>query len=403
MSGSGPRRGGFVDSRLSGGPSLVKRGQQAEFARAVPCAALLLVLCVVNSPGAAQRSTADLAAATSAMSAGVTAAKAGNLPEALADFRRAVKLAHRSPLDMRPWVGCCCLWDRLRRRRRSWSLPTAWRPKMSWLIWTWPMQKPQWATMRRQRGCLEPRWGARRRPSFQPRIRLPTQPRWRQWGYSGRGSCAPQSGDRDAWFGGIIWRAGYGAGKARGHRGGLLAIPAGDWLRSFAVAGTVSPGRGTAGHEWTGRRDRTAAGGSGSRSAQPGETAAVGTALSSLHEDAKALAALHQAAELRTPTTNPDALYALAIALQASGDAKGALPLFRRPSAPTRPMGRRVVRSSRTMRWRGYRRAMRRGRSRFTRKRWRSVRIRRHCARITAWPTCNSRTWTMRWSSSGRD
>src|ERR1700735_4505669 len=74
-------------------PSLVKRKQQTEVARAVSCAALLLVLCVGNPPGAAQRSSADLAAATSAMSAGVTAAKAGNLPEALADFRRAVKLA----------------------------------------------------------------------------------------------------------------------------------------------------------------------------------------------------------------------------------------------------------------------------------------------------------------------
>ena len=54
--------------------------------------AVVLVLGVVSSWGAAQRSSADLAAATSAMSAGVTAAKAGNLPEALADFRRAVKL-----------------------------------------------------------------------------------------------------------------------------------------------------------------------------------------------------------------------------------------------------------------------------------------------------------------------
>jgi protein O-GlcNAc transferase len=54
----------------------------------------------------------------------------------------------------------------------------------------------------------------------------------------------------------------------------------------------------------------------------------LGNALSATHQDADALTHLHLAAQLRTPSTSPDALYALALALQASGDAKGSLPIF---------------------------------------------------------------------------
>jgi tetratricopeptide (TPR) repeat protein len=54
----------------------------------------------------------------------------------------------------------------------------------------------------------------------------------------------------------------------------------------------------------------------------------LGKALSATHQDAEALTHLHLAAQLRTPATSPDALYALALALQASGDAKGSLPVF---------------------------------------------------------------------------
>jgi protein O-GlcNAc transferase len=53
-----------------------------------------------------------------------------------------------------------------------------------------------------------------------------------------------------------------------------------------------------------------------------------GRALSSTHQDAQALDALHRAAHLVTPATPSEALYALAIALQASGDAASALPFF---------------------------------------------------------------------------
>jgi tetratricopeptide (TPR) repeat protein len=54
----------------------------------------------------------------------------------------------------------------------------------------------------------------------------------------------------------------------------------------------------------------------------------LGKALSATHQDAEALTHLHLAAQLSTATTSPDALYALALALQASGDAKGSLPIF---------------------------------------------------------------------------
>ena len=54
----------------------------------------------------------------------------------------------------------------------------------------------------------------------------------------------------------------------------------------------------------------------------------LGKALSAIHQDAEALTHLHLAVQLRTPATSPDALYALALALQASGDAKGSLPIF---------------------------------------------------------------------------
>jgi protein O-GlcNAc transferase len=54
----------------------------------------------------------------------------------------------------------------------------------------------------------------------------------------------------------------------------------------------------------------------------------LGNALSAIHQDPDALVHLHLAAQLRTANTSPDAMYALALALQASGDAKGSLPLF---------------------------------------------------------------------------
>ena len=54
----------------------------------------------------------------------------------------------------------------------------------------------------------------------------------------------------------------------------------------------------------------------------------LGRALSALNQDAQSLTPLHRAAELRTPTTPPGSIYALALALQASGDPRSALPLF---------------------------------------------------------------------------
>jgi protein O-GlcNAc transferase len=54
----------------------------------------------------------------------------------------------------------------------------------------------------------------------------------------------------------------------------------------------------------------------------------LGLALSALHRDNEALSHLHRAAELRSSTALPAPIYSLALALQASGDAKSALPLF---------------------------------------------------------------------------
>jgi tetratricopeptide (TPR) repeat protein len=54
----------------------------------------------------------------------------------------------------------------------------------------------------------------------------------------------------------------------------------------------------------------------------------LGRALSATGEDEAALKELHKAAALRSGSTNPQAAYALALALQASGDAAGSLPVF---------------------------------------------------------------------------
>jgi protein O-GlcNAc transferase len=54
----------------------------------------------------------------------------------------------------------------------------------------------------------------------------------------------------------------------------------------------------------------------------------LGLALSALHKDTEALSHLRRAAELRASTTPPAPIYSLALALQASGDPKSALPLF---------------------------------------------------------------------------
>lgn len=59
----------------------------------------------------------------------------------------------------------------------------------------------------------------------------------------------------------------------------------------------------------------------------------LGRALSAVHRDAEALTHLHRAEQLRTKTQPADAFYALAMALQASGDAKGSLPLFEKATA----------------------------------------------------------------------
>lgn len=55
-----------------------------------------------------------------------------------------------------------------------------------------------------------------------------------------------------------------------------------------------------------------------------------GRALSATHRDTEALEHLHRATELGSASQSPDAQYALALALQASGDAKGAVPIFAR-------------------------------------------------------------------------
>jgi protein O-GlcNAc transferase len=54
----------------------------------------------------------------------------------------------------------------------------------------------------------------------------------------------------------------------------------------------------------------------------------LGLALSALHKDTEALSHLHRAAEVRPSTTPAAPIYSLALALQASGDPKSALPLF---------------------------------------------------------------------------
>ncbi|QMV18627.1 tetratricopeptide repeat protein [Granulicella sp. 5B5] len=56
----------------------------------------------------------------------------------------------------------------------------------------------------------------------------------------------------------------------------------------------------------------------------------LGRALSAQGNDTDALDQLHRGAELSTNVTNLRALYALALALQASGDAAGSLPIFAR-------------------------------------------------------------------------
>ena len=56
----------------------------------------------------------------------------------------------------------------------------------------------------------------------------------------------------------------------------------------------------------------------------------LGRALSALNNDADALVQLHSAADLSTSTTDARSLYALALALQASGDPAAALPIFAR-------------------------------------------------------------------------
>ena len=62
----------------------------------------------------------------------------------------------------------------------------------------------------------------------------------------------------------------------------------------------------------------------------------LGRALSALDKDAEALEQLHQAASLSSTVTNVQSLYALALALQASGDPTGSLPIFTRATqSPT--------------------------------------------------------------------
>jgi len=54
----------------------------------------------------------------------------------------------------------------------------------------------------------------------------------------------------------------------------------------------------------------------------------LGRALSALHQDADALAELHRAQQLQPSVIPPEDAFALAVALQASGDSAGSLPLF---------------------------------------------------------------------------
>jgi tetratricopeptide (TPR) repeat protein len=61
----------------------------------------------------------------------------------------------------------------------------------------------------------------------------------------------------------------------------------------------------------------------------------LGRALSAAHRDTEALVALHRAVALHPEQQSGNAIYALALALQASGDAKGALPIFKMALAPS--------------------------------------------------------------------
>jgi len=61
----------------------------------------------------------------------------------------------------------------------------------------------------------------------------------------------------------------------------------------------------------------------------------LGRTLSAVHRDTEALIHLHQAAELTSAKQSTDALYNLALALQASGDARGSLPIFAKVAAAT--------------------------------------------------------------------
>ncbi len=63
----------------------------------------------------------------------------------------------------------------------------------------------------------------------------------------------------------------------------------------------------------------------------------LGKALSATHQDAEALTHLHLAVQLRSANTSPDALYALALALQASGDARGSLLIFEAATTAAAP------------------------------------------------------------------
>jgi protein O-GlcNAc transferase len=65
----------------------------------------------------------------------------------------------------------------------------------------------------------------------------------------------------------------------------------------------------------------------------------LGRALSAMHRDPEALVELHRAAELRATNTTADATYALALALEASGDAATSLPLFLAATTATTSSG----------------------------------------------------------------
>ena len=73
----------------------------------------------------------------------------------------------------------------------------------------------------------------------------------------------------------------------------------------------------------------------------------LGRALSGLHQDAPALAELHRAIELQPTTLSPTQAYALALALEASGDARASLPFFkiaaRSPSLGNEPLINQAV------------------------------------------------------------